>query len=130
MSSLLLDTHAFIWLVEDHPKLPEKIKTRIEKTENIFVSIASFWEISIKLKRQKIFINCDFNEFESRFRSTDLQLLPISIQDTIKQYQLPFFGDHKDPFDRLIIAQALNRSFPLVSCDQKFNAYPVEKIWE
>lgn len=52
MSSLLLDTHAFIWLVEEDPKLPASIKARINKTQNIFVSIASFWKISIKVKKE------------------------------------------------------------------------------
>lgn len=130
MSAILLDTHAFIWLVEDNPKLPQPIKERIGLTDDIFVSIASFWEIGIKLKKAQIFLSSDFNEMESRFLETDLQLLPISIQDTIQQYNLPFYlADHKDPFDRIIISQAISRSLPLVSKDSEFEAYPIEKVW-
>ena len=130
MSAILLDTHIFIWLVEDNPKLPQSLKQRIEETDDIFVSIASFWEIGIKLKKQQIFLNHDFNEMESRFLETDLQLLPISIQDTIQQYNLPFYSvEHKDPFDRIIISQAITRSLPLASKDKEFDAYPIKKIW-
>jgi PIN domain nuclease of toxin-antitoxin system len=130
MSSILLDTHAFIWFVEDNPKLPLSVKHKIEATDDIFVSIASFWEIGIKLKKAQIFLSCDFNEMESRFLETDLQLLPISIQDTIQQYNLPFYStEHKDPFDRIIISQASSRSLPLVSKDSEFDAYPIEKVW-
>jgi len=130
MNAILLDTHVFIWLVEDNPKLPQPVKERIEATDNIFVSIASFWEIGIKLKKQQIFLNCDFNEIEFRFLETDLQLLPILIQDTIQQYNLPFYlAQHKDPFDRIIISQAITRSLPLVSKDKEFDSYPIEKVW-
>jgi PIN domain nuclease of toxin-antitoxin system len=130
MSLLLLDTHAFIWLVEEDPKLPTSIKARINETQNVFVSIASFWEISIKVKKEQLFLTCEFDEIEARFLETELQLLPISIQDTIQQYHLPFYlKEHKDPFDRIIISQALNRSLPLVSKDHEFDAYPIEKVW-
>jgi PIN domain nuclease of toxin-antitoxin system len=130
MNGLLLDTHVFIWVVENNPKFPKVVRERIEETENVFVSIASFWEIGIKLKKEKILLSCDFNEIEARFLETDFQLLPISIQDTIQQYNLPFYSpEHKDPFDRIIISQAINRSLPLVSKDQEFDAYPIEKVW-
>lgn len=130
MSSILLDTHAFIWLAENNSNLPQSVKERIEATNDVFVSIASFWEIGIKVKKQQIFLSCDFNDIESRFLAADLQLLPISIQDTIQQHNLPFYlPEHKDPFDRIIISQAINPSLPLVSKDQAFDAYPIEKVW-
>ncbi|MEA5420673.1 type II toxin-antitoxin system VapC family toxin [Spirulina sp. CCNP1310] len=130
MSTILLDTHVFIWLVEDNLNLPNSVKERIVATDNIFVSIASFWEIGIKLQRQKVFLNCDFDQIEAIFLATDLQLLSISIEDTIQQSSLPFYlTGHRDPFDRMIISQAMNRSWPVVSKDQAFDAYPVERIW-
>ena len=85
----------------------------------------------MKSKKEKILFNCDFNEIESRFKNTDLELLSISIEDTIRFYNLPFYRqDHKDTFDRLLISQALTRSLPLVTSDSKFNDYPIEKIWK
>ena len=131
MTSLLLDTCVFIWLVEESSNLPLKAKNKIENTENIFVSIVSFWEIAIKSKKEKILFTCEFNEIEARFQNTDLELLPISIEDTIRFYNLPLYRkDHKDPFDRLLISQALTRSLPLVTSDSKFDIYPIEKIWK
>jgi PIN domain nuclease of toxin-antitoxin system len=130
MGSVLLDTHTFIWLVEDNSKLPRRTKSIIEESEHIFVSIVTFWEIALKLKKEKILLNCDFNQIEQRFTATDLELLPIDIADTVQFYQLPFYRpDHKDPFDRLLISQAMTHHLSLVSCDAKFDAYPIEKIW-
>lgn len=130
MSAILLDTHTFIWLAENDPKLPIPLRDMIEATDDVFVSIVSFWEISIKLKKERILLVCDFNDIESRFESTGFQLLIISIKDTIQLYNLPFYlKDHKDPFDRLLIAQAISRSIPLASCDQDFDAYPVQRVW-
>jgi PIN domain nuclease of toxin-antitoxin system len=120
MSSILLDTHTFIWLSEDDPTLPSFIREMIEATDHVFVSIASFWEISIKLSIGKISLQTDFN-------STKFKLLPISIKDTIQLRQLPLH--HKDPFDRILIAQAINRSISLVSRDSEFDVYPVQRVW-
>jgi PIN domain nuclease of toxin-antitoxin system len=127
MSSILLDTHAFIWLSEDDPKLPTPTREMIEATNNVFVSIASFWEIPIKIKIGKISLKTDFNDIEARFNATRFELLPISIQDTIQLQQLPLH--HKDPFDRILITQALYKSIPLVSRDSEFDAYPVRRVW-
>jgi len=126
MNSLLLDTHVFVWLAENDPSLPVNIRDIIENANNVFVSIVSFWEISIKLKTGKLSLLSDFNEIEADFESTRFQLLPISIKDTIQLYQLPFY--HKDPFDRILIAQAINHSLVLVSCDPKFDGYPVQVL--
>ncbi|PZU93682.1 MAG: PIN domain nuclease [Pseudanabaena sp.] len=131
MSSLLLDTCVFIWVVEESSSLPLKVKSKIENAENIFVSIVSFWEIAMKSRKEKILFSCELNEIEARFQKTDFELLPISIEDTIRFYNLPLYRqDHKDPFDRILISQALNRSIPLVTSDSKFNDYPIEKIWK
>jgi PIN domain nuclease of toxin-antitoxin system len=127
MSSILLDTHAFIWLSEDDPTLPVSIREMIEATDNVFVSIASFWEIAIKLSIGKISLKTDFNDVEVRFNSTKFRLLPISIKDTIQLRQLPLH--HKDPFDRILIAQAIDRSMPLVSRDSALDTYPVQRVW-
>ncbi|WP_413160198.1 type II toxin-antitoxin system VapC family toxin [Capilliphycus salinus ALCB114379] len=127
MSSILLDTHAFIWLSEDDQSLPTSLRDRIEATDNVFVSIASFWEISIKVTIGKIVLQNDFNDIEDRFEATRFKLLPISIKDTILLHQLPLH--HKDPFDRILIAQAMNHSFPIVSRDSAFDAYPISRVW-
>ena len=127
MSSILLDTHTFIWLSEDDPNLPVSIRDRIEDIDDVFVSIASFWEISIKLAIGKLSLQSNFDDIEARFTSTRFQLLPISIRDTVQLRQLPLH--HKDPFDRILIAQAVNNTLSLASADAAFDAYPIQRIW-
>ena len=127
MSSILLDTHAFIWLSEDDLKLPTSVRETIETTDDVFISIASFWEISIKLTIGKISLQIDFDDVEASFSSTRFKLLPISIKNTIQLRQLPLH--HKDPFDRILITQAIDRSIPLVSRDVAFDAYPIQRVW-
>jgi PIN domain nuclease of toxin-antitoxin system len=127
MSSILLDTHAFIWLSEDDPMLPIPLRDRIEQTDNVFVSIASFWEISIKLSLGKLALTADFKDIETKFSATRFQLLSISIQDTIKLSQLPLH--HRDPFDRILIAQSISHALAIISIDTAFDAYPIQRIW-
>lgn len=127
MSSILLDTHIFIWLSEDDSNLPVSTRDMIEDTDNVFVSIASFWEISIKLTIGKLSLQADFNEIESRFTATRFQLLPISVKDTVQLRQLPLH--HKDPFDRILIAQAINHALAIVSADTTFDTYPIQRVW-
>lgn len=127
MNGALIDTHVFIWLAENAPNLPVSIRDSLENTENVFVSIASFWEISIKLKIGKLSLCSDFNNIETRLAQTRFKLLPITLKDTIQLYYLPLH--HKDPFDRILIAQALNNSLILVSRDQIFDSYPVKRLW-
>jgi PIN domain nuclease of toxin-antitoxin system len=77
MGSILLDTHAFIWLSENDSNLPNSVLKIIDNTENVFVSIISLWEIAIKLNIGKITLQEDFNKIEARFSNTRLILLPI-----------------------------------------------------
>jgi PIN domain nuclease of toxin-antitoxin system len=127
MDSVLLDTHAFIWLVEDDAKLPVSLRDTIENTANVFVSIASFWEISIKLNLGKLSLASDYNDIETSFKSTRFKLLSISLKDTVQVYNLPLH--HKDPFDRILVAQAMNNSLVVVSRDLVFDAYPIQRLW-
>jgi len=127
MDSILLDTHAFIWLVEDDANLPGSLRDLIENTNNVFVSIASFWEISIKIQIGKLTLQSDFNDIESSFESTRFKLLPISLKDTIQVSNLPLY--HRDPFDRILVAQAINHSLAIISRDMAFDAYPIQRVW-
>ena len=127
MNSVLIDTHVFIWLAEDDPNLPVTTRDTLENMDNVFVSIASFWEISIKLKIGKLSLCDDFNSIEASFRATRFKLLPITLKDTIQLYNLPLH--HKDPFDRILVSQAINHSLILVSRDQALDDYPVQRLW-
>jgi PIN domain nuclease of toxin-antitoxin system len=127
MNSVLIDTHVFIWLTEDDPNLPVAIRDTLENMDNVFVSIASFWEISIKLKIGKLCLCDDFNSIEASFQATRFKLLPITLKDTIQLYNLPLH--HKDPFDRILVSQAINHSLILVSRDQALDDYPIQRLW-
>ena len=129
MDSILLDTHTFIWLSEDDPDLPPSVLKIIDNAENVFVSTVSFWEIAIKLNVGKIILKDSFLDIENRFNATRLILLPVSIEDSVQLHKLPFIKEHKDPFDKLLVSQAISRSMPIISVDPHLDVYPVQRVW-
>jgi PIN domain nuclease of toxin-antitoxin system len=128
VTNLLLDTHAFIWYSENDSKLPESIKIEIETADRVYTSIASLWEIAIKLSIGKLSLRSNYESIESSLKPAGIDLLPISFADTVQVMNLPLH--HRDPFDRILIAQAINNSLTLVSCDAAFTAYPIQLRWE
>lgn len=128
MTNLLLDTHAFIWYSEDDSKLPESIKIEIETADSVYISIASLWEIAIKLSIGKLSLQLNYESIEASLEPAGIILLPISFADTVRVMNLPLH--HRDPFDRILIAQAINNSLTLVSCDAAFTAYPIQLRWQ
>ncbi len=128
MTNLLLDTHAFIWYSEDDSKLSASIKIEIEAAERVCISIASLWEIAIKLSIGKLSLRSNYESIAASLEPAGIDLLPISFADTVRIINLPLH--HRDPFDRILIAQAITNSLTLVSCDAAFTAYPIQLRWE
>lgn len=126
MSSILLDTHAFIWFSENDVNLPSDVREIIEAAETVYVSIASLWKIAIKLSIGKLFLQKDYESIEAEFASAGITLLPISFADTVQVCKLPLH--HRDPFDRILIAQATNLSLAIISRDAAFDAYSVDRV--
>ena len=124
MTNLFLDTHTFIWYSEDDPKLPESIKIEIETADRVYISIASLWEIAIKLSIGKLSLRSNYESIESSIDPAEIILLPISFVDTVRVINLQLHP--RDPFDRILIAQAINNSLTLVSCETAFTAYPIQ----
>ena len=125
---LLLDTHAFLWFLLDDARLGITAKTVIEQAETLYLSPASHWEIAIKIALGKYVLPEPFTQFMMReLEDNNMTILPIEIFHTAQLTSLPFH--HRDPFDRLIIAQALAEDLPIVSIDTKFDAYGVSRIW-
>ena len=124
MTNLFLDTHTFIWYSEDDPKLPESIKIEIETADRVYISIASLWEIAIKLSIGKLSLRSNYESIESSIDPAEIILLPISFVDTVRVINLQLHP--RDPFDRILIAQAINNYLTLVSCEAAFNAYPIQ----
>jgi PIN domain nuclease of toxin-antitoxin system len=126
---LLLDTHAFLWFLLDDERLSIPARTAIEQTKILYLSPASHWEIAIKIALGKYALPESFAQFMKReLAENDMTILPIEIMHTEQLITLPFH--HRDPFDRLIISQALAENLPIVSIDSKFDAYGVERIWK
>lgn len=119
--NLLLDTHVLIWCFENNKRLKGPVRAAIiDADNNVFVSAASTWELTIKAALGKISMPDDL---ETQLKRCDFKPIPISIQHTIAVKNLP--DHHRDPFDRLLIAQALSESLTLVSHDPAVWKYRV-----
>ena len=127
MSNFLLDTHTFIWLTENNPRLPDRLRDMIDDADLVYLSIASLWEIAIKLKLGKLSLQREYETIGPAIEASDILILPIAFADTVQIRHLPLH--HRDPFDRILIAQGINNSLPIISTDLKFDAYPVQRIW-
>ncbi|KPA14791.1 twitching motility protein PilT [Candidatus Magnetomorum sp. HK-1] len=125
---ILIDTHTLLWFLSNDVKLSEKAKKIIENSKNdVFVSIASFWEISIKLSLSKLVLDIPFELLFVESENLGIQILQIKKEHLIYLTKLPFF--HKDPFDRIIICQGIIEDTAIISIDEKFDEYKVERIW-
>jgi PIN domain nuclease of toxin-antitoxin system len=127
--NLLLDTHSFIWFVEDSPSLSAQARALIEEPTNaVFFSMASVWEMAIKISLGKLHLSQPFDLFiPNQLLLNDITILDITINHTLRVATLPFH--HRDPFDRLLIAQSLVERMPCVSIDSVFDAYSVHRLW-
>ena len=126
---LLLDTHAFLWAIQGHNKLSVIAREAIDSPENRpILSIVSLWEISLKASYGKLNIARPFSSFVKKYvHEMELGILHISDKHLEVFTELDFH--HKDPFDRLLIAQAKYESLTLVSCDEYFPKYDVSLLW-
>jgi len=126
---VLLDTHTLIWWVLDSNKLSKAARQTITDFENeVFVSAASAWEISTKFRLGKLpEAEPLVVSFKDSVRKLNFSELPVSIEHGARAGLL--IGDHKDPFDRLLMAQSLSEGFPLVSNEEIFDSYHIHRIW-
>jgi len=126
---LLLDTHAFLWWLAGHSSLPVRVRAEIDTSgSDVFVSAASAWEIATKYRLGKlpqaelvasdVLLNVESQQFTP---------LPISVKHGQLAGALP--GRHRDPFDRMLIAQAITEDLVLVSNERAFDAYGVRRLW-
>lgn len=127
--NLLLDAHALLWFLAGSSKLSGKALAGIQDMRNtIFVSPSTLWEIGIKDALGKLCLSEPFEElFPARLDASNILIAPILIPHLHVHRSLPF--PHNDPFDRLVIAQALAEDFTVVSCDNEFPPYGVKLLW-
>ena len=126
---LLLDTHALIWFLEDDPKLSEAARAVVEDAGNErWVSMASGWEMAIKSQIGKLKLPLAFEGlFPGALESLGFSILPIQAGHLHRYHALPLH--HRDPFDRLLVAQALVDGFTIVGDDAAFDEYGVTRVW-
>ncbi len=128
---LLLDTHALLWFLLNDPKLSAEASRFIMDLRNeVYVSSASYWEIAIKISRGKYVLDVDedFESFMDReIQGNLLKILPISVPHAGCVAKLPFH--HQDPFDRLLVAQAMVEQIPIISANVVLDAYGVDRRW-
>lgn len=126
---ILLDTHAFLWLVTDDPKVSAPAKAVFLENDNeLLLSAVTGFEIAVKYSLGKLGLKEPPKQFISkRIQANALIPLAITIEHTVLLADLPFH--HRDPFDRLLVAQALSDSLPILSADTLLSAYGIERIW-
>ncbi|NJP25690.1 type II toxin-antitoxin system VapC family toxin [Microbispora sp. SCL1-1] len=120
---MLLDTHVVLWWLSDDPTLADEIKSMIEEEPEVFVSPATLWEVAIKQSIGKLVAPDDLVE---RIRDSEFRELPIRFGHTIEAGRLPLL--HRDPFDRLLIAQARHEGLSLVTRDGRIPKYDVHVL--
>ena len=125
----LLDTHAFLWFIMGSANLSVDARVLIENPANErLLSVASLWEIAIKTSLGKLALSTPFDELiHAQLKLNGIDLLNINVDHLSTLTTLPFH--HRDPFDRLIIAQAIVEKLPVISLDGAFDAYGVTRHW-
>ena len=126
---LLLDTHSFLWLVTSDLQLSANALTLIADVNNeVLLSPASYWEVAIKVSIGKYPLSVPFETFfTSALTANNIQILAVEIRHAAVLSALPMH--HKDPFDRMIVAQALSESIPVVSIDAGLDPYGITRLW-
>jgi PIN domain nuclease of toxin-antitoxin system len=126
---LLLDTHSFLWFIDGNPRLSATVRELIEDPANKrLVSMASLWEMAIKVSIGRLTFAQPFATLMAdQLRRNSMQVLDITLEHTAHVATLPFY--HRDPFDRMLIAQSLVETIPIVGVDSAFDAYGVTRLW-
>lgn len=126
---VLLDTHTLLWWLTARPQLSERARDVIGNGENqVFVSAASGWEIAIKVRLGRLTLPDTPERFiPEQLRLNAMQSLPISLSHALRVHSLP--DHHRDPFDRILVAQSQLENLPIVSADPLIAQYAVQVIW-
>ena len=129
MKQYLLDTHVLLWILNGSELVSQTAKEiYCDEDNEVFVSMASIWEMAIKISLKKLELPCSLSSLiEDHILGSRIKILNIKSHHCIEASHLEFF--HSDPFDRMIISQAIQENSPLISKDSVFRKYPVNVIW-
>ena len=127
--ALLLDTHTFLWLATDDGRLSQTARELvIDPATQLFLSVGSIWEMAIKKGLGRIELAIPLSRLvEEQLKDLRTNLLEIRCEHALLVETLPFH--HRDPFDRLLVAQAIEEKLSLLSADEQLDAYPVDRVW-
>ena len=126
---LLVDSHVSLWALDQPNQLSGRARTALQDpTTQLIVSAATVWEIAIKVGLGKLSLSLPYKQWMNRaIGDLGVSLLPITVDYADRQASLP--AHHRDPFDRLLVAQSLAESMPVVSSDAQLDAYGIVRIW-
>ena len=125
---ILIDTHALLWYLQGDANLSNLALTTIEsKDNNVFVSIVTLWEIAIKSRLGKLELQRPFENLEADLQQLDIKILPINFAELDIYRSLPLH--HRDPFDRILIAQSIGNSLTMITRDALFEPYSIRVMW-
>ena len=130
--NLLLDTHTLLWLMQGASFLSPTATALLANSANrVYLSMASVWEIAIKSGLRKMGLTVPYATFlRTAINGYGLIVLPITVDDCLAYESLPFpYPSHRDPFDRMLITQAIRNSFSILGRDAAFDSYPVTRLW-
>lgn len=127
--NILLDSHTLIWFSQNSPQLSSSaIKILEDRNNLLFLSLVSVREIQIKVQLGKLNLDISLAEIvKDQTKINDVQILPLKLSHIWTLDTLPYY--HKDPFDRLLISQAITEKLIILGVDSVFDSYPVQKIW-
>jgi PIN domain nuclease of toxin-antitoxin system len=124
---ILLDTHVFLWAITDKSRLSERARM-LMATANCWFSVASVWEVIAKAQAGKMSLPQPAGSFlTSELADSGVQILPITLDHVLRVESLDLH--HRDPFDRILVAQSIEENLPVLTADPLFKHYPVEVIW-
>ncbi|MGM3306395.1 type II toxin-antitoxin system VapC family toxin [Anabaena sp. WFMT] len=123
----LLDTHTLLWFTMGDPRINPNLRLQIENNDNL-LSIASIWEIAIKHSISKLKLALGFDDFVEH-QIIDNGIIIKTIEQKHISVVAQLLLHHRDPFDRILIAQAIVENIPIISVDNKFDAYPIKRLW-
>jgi PIN domain nuclease of toxin-antitoxin system len=125
---VLLDTHTFLWAIAEEGKLSRRAQQIYTGSNDLWLSVASVWEILIKVQAGKLPLPEPAGPYLVKKLARDrIEVLPITLNHVLKTESLPLH--HRDPFDRLLIAQSIEEGWPIITADPWFAHYPVKVIW-
>jgi PIN domain nuclease of toxin-antitoxin system len=125
----LIDTHALLWIAGDEDKVSVRARNVFLNPRNdLYFSTANLWEMAIKISIKKLNLGSTLNDFiDDHIIGNGIRLLPIKPSHVVRIATMPFI--HRDPFDRLMIAQALAENMRILSSDRQLDGYSVQRIW-